>query len=196
LHPDSGALVFATIRARALDGEGIVQSDGIIRLHNAQDLFISTEVASRSPEMEALMSDLFLLSATQMARISPYFPLSHGLQWKDAPGEYGPAKTLHNRFIRWNRLGIFGRLFAAFAGKGSKPERIMIDSTHLKAHRDSRRLLSQSMRPEPKGSLTTIDCSSLRRTPGGMPRFSRGERSTSSHEVQRLNSIGLMRTYQ
>ena len=72
------------------------------------------------------MVDLFLLSEGQMARISPFFPLSHGvprvddrrvvsgivyvirngLQWKDAPKDYGPHKTLYNRFIRWSRLGV------------------------------------------------------------------------------------------
>jgi len=73
------------------------------------------------------MSDVFLLSRAQMARISPSFPLAHGvprvddqrvvsgiiyvirngLQWKDAPKAYGPHKTLYNRFIRWSRLGVF-----------------------------------------------------------------------------------------
>jgi transposase len=68
--------------------------------------------------MEALMSDLFLLSERQMARISPYFPLAHGvprvddrrvvsgivsvirngLQWKDASKAYGPHKTLYHYF--------------------------------------------------------------------------------------------------
>ena len=69
------------------------------------------------------MDDLFLLSDRQMARISPFFPLAHGvprvddrrvvsgivyvirngLQWKDAPKGYGPHKTLYNRFMRWSR---------------------------------------------------------------------------------------------
>ena len=94
---------------------------------------------------------LFLLSERQMARISPYFPLSHGgprvddrrvvsgivyvirngLQWKDAPRGDGPHKTLYNRFNRWSRLGVFDRIFAALASDGPKPERIMIDATHL-----------------------------------------------------------------
>jgi transposase len=59
------------------------------------------------------MSDLFLLSEKQICRISPFFPLAHGvprederrvisgivyvirhgLQWKDAPKEYCPHKT-------------------------------------------------------------------------------------------------------
>ena len=101
------------------------------------------------------MSDLFLLSERQMARISPYFPLAygvprvddrrvvsgivyvirHGLQWKDAPKGYGPHKTLYNRFICWSRMGVFDRIFMALAAQGPKPERIMIDATHLKAHR-------------------------------------------------------------
>lgn len=95
------------------------------------------------------MSDLFLLSKAQMARISPHFPLSHGvprvddrrvvggivyvirngLQWKDAPKAYGPHKTLYNCFIRWSLLGVFDRIFASLAGDGPKPERIMIDAT-------------------------------------------------------------------
>jgi transposase len=97
------------------------------------------------------MIRLFLLSERQMARISPYFPLSHGiprvddrrvvsgyvirngLQWKDAPKEYGPHKTLYNRFIRWSRMGVFDRIFAALASAGPKPERIMIDATHRTA---------------------------------------------------------------
>jgi putative transposase len=96
------------------------------------------------------MTDLFLLSQAQMRRIEGYFPLSHGiarvddrrivsaivfvirngLRWRDAPKEYGPHKTIYNRFIRWRRLGVFNKIFAA-----GKPERIMIDATHLKAHR-------------------------------------------------------------
>ena len=99
-----------------------------------------------------------------MARISPFFPLSHGvprvgdrrvvsgivyvirngLQWKDAPAAgYGPPKTLYNRFIRWSRLGVFDRIFAGLAGRGPKPERIMIDATHLKAHRTAASLLKK-----------------------------------------------------
>ncbi|PRX09708.1 UNVERIFIED_ORG: putative transposase of IS4/5 family DUF4096 [Martelella mediterranea] len=48
---------------------------------------------------------------------------------------YGPHKTLYNRFIRWSRLGVFDRIFAALAGEAPRPQRIMIDATHLKALR-------------------------------------------------------------
>ncbi|MDI2111888.1 hypothetical protein QJV33_01045 [Commensalibacter sp. TBRC 10068] len=32
-------------------------------------------------------------------------------------------------------LGVFDCIFAALAGQGSTPQRIMIDAPHLKAHR-------------------------------------------------------------
>jgi putative transposase len=57
------------------------------------------------------------------------------LRWRDAPRDYGPHKTIYNRFIRWSRLGVFNKILAELARKGGKPERIMIDATHLKAHR-------------------------------------------------------------
>ena len=113
------------------------------------------------------MSDLFLLSKTQIRRIEPYFPLSHGvprvddrrvlsgiifvirngLRWRDAPEAYGPHKTLYNRFIRWSRLGVFDRIFEVLARKGGKPDRIMIDATHLKAHRTAASLLKKGLFP-------------------------------------------------
>lgn len=118
------------------------------------------------------MGDLFLLSAAQMARIAPHFPLSHGvprvddrrvvsgivyvikhgLQWKDAPKDYGPHKTLYNRFIRWSRLGVFDQIFVALAGEGPRSERIMIDATHLKAHRTAASLLKKGLFPVVSGA--------------------------------------------
>ncbi len=113
------------------------------------------------------MSDLFLLSKRQMARISPFFPLPHGvprvddrrvvsgivyvirngLQWKDAPKAYGPHKTLYNRFVRWSEMGVFDRIFEALASEGPPPKRLMIDATHLKAHRTASSLQKKGMFP-------------------------------------------------
>ncbi|WP_144423494.1 IS5 family transposase [Sphingopyxis sp. 113P3] len=102
------------------------------------------------------MSDLFWLTDEQMARLQPYFPKSHGrkrvddrrvlsgiifvnrngLRWRDAPREYGPAKTLYNRWKRWSDKGIFIRMMEGLATPRA-PDRktIMIDATYLKAHR-------------------------------------------------------------
>lgn len=114
------------------------------------------------------MSGLVLLGRAQMRRIEPFFPRSrglarvddrrvisgiiyvirNGLQWKDALPGYSPHKTLYNRFVRWSRLGVFTRIFAALAAAAGVPERLMIDATHLKAHRTAASLLQ-------KGALAT-----------------------------------------
>jgi putative transposase len=114
----------------------------------------------------------FLLTTAQMRRLSPHFPLSHGvprvddrrvlsgiiyvirhgLQWRDAPVAYGPHKTLYNRFVRWSRLGVFDRIFAALAAEAGTPERVMIDSTHLKAHRTAASLLKKGLFPAASGA--------------------------------------------
>jgi transposase len=111
------------------------------------------------------MPELFLLSRAQMRRIEPFFPRSrglprvddrrvvsgivyvirNGLQWKDAPRGYGPHKTLYNRFVRWSRLGVFESIFAGLVEEAGAPERLMIDATHLKAHRTAASLLKKGL---------------------------------------------------
>jgi putative transposase len=118
------------------------------------------------------MADLFLLTAAQVRRIEAYFPLSHGiarvddrrivsaivfvikngLRWRDAPAGYGPHTTIYNRFVRWSRMGVFNRIFAELARKGAKAERIMIDATHLKAHRTAASLLKKGRFPDLSGA--------------------------------------------
>jgi transposase len=113
------------------------------------------------------MGGLFWLTKAQMRLISPNFPLSHGvariddrrvvsgivfvlksgLRWRDAPAAYGPHKTLYNRFIRWSRMGLFNRIFAALTEAAGAPETAMIDSTHLKAHRTASSLLKKGLFP-------------------------------------------------
>jgi putative transposase len=113
------------------------------------------------------MKELLLLSEAQMRRIEPYFPLSHGiarvddrrvlsgilyvirngLRWRDAPREYGPHKTIYNRFIRWSRLGVFNRIFVELS-KGGGSDQLMIDATHLKVHRTAASLLKKGLYPD------------------------------------------------
>jgi Putative transposase of IS4/5 family (DUF4096) len=33
----------------------------------------------------------------------------NGLRWCEAPAEYGPHETPHNRWARWSRLGVFAQ---------------------------------------------------------------------------------------
>ena len=114
------------------------------------------------------MSRLFYLSTEQLERIKPFFPRSHGisrvddlrvlsgiiyvirygLQWKDAPREYGLYNTLYNRFVRWSRMGIFNNIFAELAEAAGSNGRLMIDATHLKAHRTTANLLKKRLFPD------------------------------------------------
>jgi transposase len=101
------------------------------------------------------VSDLFWLTDEQMARLRPYFPkirgkrrvddwrvLSgivfvnrNGLRWCDAPKDYGPHKTLYNRWKRWGEKGIFLQMMEGLAAAGAERKTVMIYVTYLKAHR-------------------------------------------------------------
>ena len=60
---------------------------------------------------------------------------------------YGLHKTLYNRFVRWSRMGVFNQIFAELAGQEEPPDRLMIDATHLKAHRTAASLLKKGLFP-------------------------------------------------
>ena len=71
----------------------------------------------------------------------------NGLRWCDGEGmnatgsrecpngEYGPPKTLYNRWKRWGDMEVFARIMVGLAAEGKGPKTIMIDATYLKAHR-------------------------------------------------------------
>lgn len=118
------------------------------------------------------MRELYWLSSVQLERLKPYFPLSHGvprvddlrvisgiihilkrgLQWRDAPQEYGPYKTLYNRFMRWSKMGIFNLIFSELSTASDIPQQVQIDATHLKAHRTSASLLKKGIFPDVLGA--------------------------------------------
>ena len=63
--------------------------------------------------------------------------LRSGGRWIDAPPEYGPRKTLYNRYVRWAAKGVWVGLFHALAQAGGPPEQVLIDSSAVKAHRSA-----------------------------------------------------------
>jgi transposase len=109
------------------------------------------------------MSDHYWLTDAQMERLRPFFPKSrgkprvddrrvlsgiifinrNGLRWCDAPAVYGPPKTLYNRWVRWSRMGVFARVLVELAAEGARTETVMMDATHLKAHRTASSLRGQ-----------------------------------------------------
>ena len=80
------------------------------------------------------------------------FVIRNGLRWRDAPRDYGPHKTIYSRFVRWSRLGVFNKIFAELPGKSGKLERIMIDATHLRAHRTAASPLKKCQFPGVSGA--------------------------------------------
>jgi putative transposase len=116
----------------------------------------------------AMSEHHFWLTEAQFARLEPLLPnkprgvprvddrrvisgiihvIRGGLMWRDAPAAYGPPKTLYNRFIRWSRIGVFDRIFATLAGASEATDTVMIDATHLKAHRTAASLLKKGLFP-------------------------------------------------
>ena len=109
------------------------------------------------------MSDLYWLTDEQMERLRPFFPKSrgkprvddrkvlsgiifinrNGLRWRDAPAAYGPPKTLYNRWVRWSRMGVFARMLTELAAERAQTDTVMMDATHLKAHRTASSLAGQ-----------------------------------------------------
>jgi transposase len=102
--------------------------------------------------------DQFWLTEAQFSKIEPHLPtdtrgkprvddrlvisgivhvLKSGGRWVDAPFEYGPRKTLYNRFVRWAEKGVWTDLFHALAQAGGPPAQVLIDSSAVKAHRSA-----------------------------------------------------------
>jgi transposase len=86
-------------------------------------------------------ANLFWFNDVQWAKIVPHLPshqpkrkddrrilsgimpvLKIGCRWQDCPKEYGPHKTIYNRFSRWSEKGVWQKIFACVAGPSDPPE--------------------------------------------------------------------------
>jgi putative transposase len=56
-----------------------------------------------------------------------------GVPWRDLPDEFGPWKTVFNRFVRWSKAGKWTRLFVALSADRDD-EWHSLDSTINRAH--------------------------------------------------------------
>jgi transposase len=84
-----------------------------------------------------MRANLFWFNDEQWAKIEPLLPtrqpdpkpkndrrilsgimhvLKVGCRWQDCPPEYGPHKTIYNRFNRWSGRGIWQGIFETVAG--------------------------------------------------------------------------------
>ena len=54
-------------------------------------------------------------------------------RWSDLPEFYGKYKSVHKRFTRWSKKGIWNKIFE-FLVEDKDNEYLMIDSTIIRAH--------------------------------------------------------------
>ena len=59
--------------------------------------------------------------------------LRSGARWSDLPERYGKFKTVHKRFTRWARAGVWERVFEALT-RDRDNQYLMIDSAIVRAH--------------------------------------------------------------
>src|ERR1044071_9218119 len=59
--------------------------------------------------------------------------LRSGARWSDLPERYGKYKSVHKRFTRWARAGVWERVFTLLA-RDRDNEYLMIDSSIVRAH--------------------------------------------------------------
>ncbi|MBK9082660.1 MAG: IS5 family transposase [Rhizobiales bacterium] len=102
--------------------------------------------------------DHFWLTDAQFSKIEPHLPtdargkarvddrrvisgavqvLKSGGRRVDAPPDYGPKKTLYNRYVRGAEKGVWAALFEALAQAGGPPPQVLIDSSAVKALRSA-----------------------------------------------------------
>ena len=62
-----------------------------------------------------------------------FWVLRSGSPWRDLPERYGPPTTCYNRFRRWTKAGVWGRLMDAITDAHGGDVR-MIDGTSVRVH--------------------------------------------------------------
>ena len=59
-----------------------------------------------------------------------------GCPWRDLPERFGHWKSVHQRFSRWAKSGVFERIFKLLSSDPDN-EYMMIDATIVRAHQHS-----------------------------------------------------------
>lgn len=62
-----------------------------------------------------------------------FWVLRSGAPWRDLPDHFGPYTTCYNRFVRWRRAGVWGRIIDAVAAAHDAAVQ-MIDTSIVCVH--------------------------------------------------------------
>lgn len=77
-----------------------------------------------------------------------------GAPWRDLPDEFGPWKTVFNRFNTWSKSGVWQELFENIRGELDNEWNFM-DGTYIKAHQHA------------SGGVESVDLKTIGRSKGG-----------------------------
>jgi transposase len=80
--------------------------------------------------------------------------LRTGAPWRDLPERYGPWPTVASRFYRWQRAGIWERLFATLKRQADADGQLnwllhFVDSTIIRAHQHAAGAKKGAQTPKP-----------------------------------------------
>lgn len=91
---------------------------------------------------------------------------AHRPPWADIHERYGPTTTCYNRFVRWRRLGVWERIFAAVSAAYAG-EVQMIDSSSIQVHQHAD--VKKGARKPPMPPLGIVACARcMGRSRGGL----------------------------
>ena len=62
--------------------------------------------------------------------------LRSGARWQDLPERYGNWKSVHKRFTRWAKSGVWERVFASLTGDPDN-QYLMLDTTLVRVHQQA-----------------------------------------------------------
>jgi transposase len=77
-----------------------------------------------------------------------------GAPWQDVPKRYGPWRTVASRFYRWQKAGVFQRLFDALKQQADAAGQLdwqihFVDSTIVRAHQHAAGAKKGLRKPKP-----------------------------------------------
>jgi len=62
--------------------------------------------------------------------------LRSGARWSDLPERYGKWKTVHKRFTRWAKAGVWERVFKSLTGDPDN-QYLLLETTLVRAHQQA-----------------------------------------------------------
>ena len=99
---------------------------------------ILATLKSRAGSPPALSDRLFIEAVLYLART--------GTPWRDLPAEFGHWDAVYNRFRRWEKRGIWRRLWEHLQGEACPLSRhLFIDATIVRAHQHAAGALKKTV---------------------------------------------------